>query len=731
MAQLLYKNWAQNRNEALPIGNGRLGALVYGNPFCDTLSLNEETLWSGAPEGTIEPYDKQVISKIQQFLARKQYTQAETFSDNYLMRGVRTQTYLPFGKLLFEVSHQHLLQVEDYRRELDLDTAVLSMHAKIHSRANSLDANEVFVNHKREVFSSLADDVLVYRFESDTPITCFVSLEPKLNATVSYADHEIYASGRCPTAFDEYDPENILQEDAEKESIPFAARVCFVTDGRVGGQGRSMAIYGATQITLLLSIATGFNGYDKQPISEGRDYRAICAEKLRNAKKIPYEALKTRHISAYQQQFCRTKFVIDGADQSHVPTDERLKAVQCGKDDPTLASLLFDYGKYLTISSSQPGGQPANLQGIWNEEPVPPWNSNYTLNINTQMNYWATETMNLPECHTPLIEMTKELAQRGNNYGVRGWCAAHNTDLWRFNRMATSYSMYGLWDMGGVWLARHIYDHFCYTQDLDFLKEYIDVLRGVYDFLEDRLTENEEGFLTLSPSTSPETTYLWDGKACSITASAAMDIQIIDDYLAYMTQLESLLNCSTEKYSTMRQKLMPLKISSTGVLLEYGEELEETPDAHQHLSHLYGIYPGNTIQKGTPLYDAARKALDGRMAKGGGNNGWANIWAGLCYARFGDGDKAYECLLSMLKRTVYPNLLNICPPFQIDGNFGVCALICEMLLHSRSDGYQLLPALPSAWKSGRVEGFKTRTGERISFCWNNGAVQTLNVEKQS
>ncbi len=728
MAKLWYKGWAQNRNEALPVGNGRLGGMLYGNPFVDTVSLNEETLWSGSPEGEIAPYDMAVIEKAQQLLAEKKYAQAEQLLDEKLMRGVRTQTYLPLGKLLFEVSHQHLLEVKDYRRELDLDTAVYTSQAKIHSRANSLDDSELFVTHKKEVFASLADDVLVYRFESDTPITCLVSLEPQLEAAVSYANHQIYALGKCPTAYNEYDKENILMQEADKESVPFAVRVGFVTDGRVNGQGRSIAVHGAKEITVLLSVATGFNGYNKLPISQGKDYEKLCRETLEKAKAIPYERLKSRHIAAYQNQFCRTKLTVDGEDRSHIPTDQRLTRVQAGEDDPTLGALMFDYGKYLTISSSQPGGQPTNLQGIWNEEAIAPWNSNYTLNINTQMNYWATETMNLPQCHMPLMEMTKELAARGNNYGLPGWCTAHNTDLWRFNRMATKYSMYGLWDMGGAWLARHIYDHYCYTRDLDFLKEYMPVLRGVYDFLEGRLTENEEGYLILSPSTSPETTFLDGETACSVTGSAAMDLQIIDDYLAYMEELEPLVGGKTARYTAMRKKMLPQKISQSGQLLEYGADLEETPDSHQHLSHLYGIYPGNTIKEGTPLYDAARKALDARMEKGGGNNGWANIWAGICYARFGDGEKAYERVVSMLKRTVYPNLLNICPPFQIDGNFGVCALISEMLLHSETDGIQLLPALPKQWQSGAVEGFKTRTGETVSFRWENGKVLDLQIK---
>ena len=262
------------------------------------------------------------------------------------------------------------------------------------------------------------------------------------------------------------------------------------------------------------------------------------------------------------------------------------------------------------ISSSQPGGQATNLQGIWNEDLLAPWNCNYTLNINTQMNYWATEAMNLPECHLPLLELTRDLAKRGNHYGMKGWSAAHNTDIWRFNRMATRFAQYGLWDVGGLWLARHVYDHFRYTSDMDFLKENIDILRGVYDFLSDRLSENKDGYLILSPSTSPETTYLINGKKGSVTGEAAMDIQMISDYLEYMTELEALLGENTDKYSKMKEKLIPMKISEDGDLLEFGENFENRPDPHQHLSHLYGLYPGCSIKKDTPYFNAAKKALD-------------------------------------------------------------------------------------------------------------------------
>lgn len=719
MTKLMYRHWADNRNEALPVGNGRIGAMVYGQPYTDVLTLNEETLWSGSPEGAIEPYDPAVIAQAQQLLAQKQYAQAEALLDQKLMRGVRTQTYLPLGRLSFQLNHQRLLEVTDYNRELVLSQGIHTSTAQILCRVGSTTVQQTTRQIRRECFVSLTEDVLVYHFTTDSPITTNVRLDPDLCAQVTYGQAGIFAQGRCPTAFNEYDPENILPTEPDKESIPFTLRVGFLTDGRVGGEGQSVAIRGATEFTAIVSIATGFNGFDKPPMSQGKDADALCLAKLEAAMAYDYETLKARHAAAFSGQFSRTEITLEGEDFSNLPTDERLRRVQAGGEDPGLVTLLFDYGKYLMISSSQPGGQPTNLQGIWNEDLLAPWNCNYTININTQMNYWAAETMDLPHCHMPLMDMLRELAQRGNNYGLRGWCAAHNTDLWRFNRMATRYSLYGLWDMGGVWLARHIYDHFRYTRDVEFLKAHIDILRGILAFLKDRLTEDPDGFLHLSPSTSPESRFLWEGQRCSVADSIAMDIQIIDDYLQYMQQLEPMVGSSPEPYRRMQQRLQPMKISADGLLLEYGIDTPETPESHQHLSHLYGIYPGTGIREGTPLWDAARKALDDRMEKGGGQNGWANIWAGLCYTRFRDGQSAYERILYMLRNTVYPNLLNICPPFQIDGNFGVCALICDMLLQGDSENPQFLPAIPVQWKSGSVRGLKLPGGKTVSFSWKD------------
>ena len=727
MSKLWYESWAQNRNEALPVGNGRVGALVYGNPYRDTLSLNEETLWSGAPYGEEPPYDSAVLEKARQLIAQKEFSQAETYLNENLMKGIRSQTYLPLGKLSWELKHNHLMGVLSYRRELDLQQGILSSVAEILCRQNSLDDRQEVMTQKKTYFVSLTEDVLVVHLESDRAISSNLSLDLQLPGTVTYKGQTLTAKGRCFTFFDENDRENSLQFDENKESVPYAVAVGIQTDGHVYGEGATTAIYGAKEVTVILSIATGFNGYDKQPISQGKDYEKQCMETLERAMAIPYEELKRRHIAFYKSQYDRSEVCIEGENRDHIPTDRRLALAQRGEEDVTLAQVLFDYGKYLMISSSQPGGQATNLQGIWNEEALAPWNCNYTLNINTQMNYWAAELVALPECHLPLMELTRELAQRGNAYGLSGWCTPHNTDLWRFNRMATRYAMYGLWDMGGLWLARHIYDHYCYTLDKDFLEKYIDVLRGVYDFLADRLTEDAEGYLILSPSTSPETMYLHQGQVCSVTGTAAMDLQMIEDYLAYMQELEDVLGGDTRRYAAMAKKLRPQVISQEGKLLEYGEELQETEDQHQHLSHLYGIYPGSSIHKGTALYDAARKALDDRMARGGGNNGWANIWAGLCYARFADGEKAYESIQRMITHTLYPNLLNICPPFQIDGNFGVSALVCEMLLQSDKTGIHTLPALPKAWKKGYVRGLKIRGGATVSFRWEDGKVFDLQI----
>ena len=720
MSRLFYETWAQNRNEALPLGNGRIGAMIYGHPYTDCLALNEETLWSGAPESPAETYDPEVLSQARELIAREEYAAAEALLNEKLMRGVRTQTYLPLGKLRFELNHQRLLEVDSYRRELDLPTGIHSSVSSILCRQNSIDARLETVCHRREAFVSLSDDVLVYHFESDTPISANVWLDLQLPGEVTYQNGRIHATGRCPTAYDEYDRDNVLPLDPERESIPYTVTVAFQADGGIRGEGRSICLRGVRNATVLLSVATGFAGFDRQPISQGLDHAAIAEEKLSAALTRSYEELKARHIAAFSGQFSRTSLVIGNGEPNSLPTDQRLRRFRKGEADPGLAALLFDYGKYLTISSSQPGGQATNLQGIWNEDPVAPWNSNYTTNINTQMNYWATEMMDLPECHIPLMELTRELASRGNNYGFRGWCAAHNTDLWRFNRMATRYCLYGLWDLGGIWLARHIYDHYRYTGDQEFLREYMDVLRGIYDFLEDRLTQDAQGRLILSPSTSPETRFLHKGAFCAVTGSAAMDQQIIDDYLQYMEQLEPLVGGNPERYRKMREKLLPLSVSGDGRLLEYGRELEETEDCHQHLSHLYGLCPGDTIHPGTPLGDAARKALDARIAKGGGVNGWANIWTGICYARFGDGEKAGQRVDFMLRHTVYPNLLNICPPFQIDGNFGVCALICEMLVQGDSENFRLLPAIPASWKEGHVLGLRLPGGKKLSFSWKDG-----------
>ena len=333
MSKLFYRNWAQNRNEALPIGNGRIGAMIYGNPFKDILSLNEETLWSGSPEGPIEPYDPSVISQARALIAEHKYPEAEELLDSKLMRGVRTQTYLPLGALTFELNHQRLLDVANYRRELDLSKAIHTVETAIHCRQNSIDARMETVQHRKESFVSLADDVLVYRFESDNPITVSVSLDLKLPGQIRYAGGRICASGRCPTAYNEYDPDNVLPLDPSKESIPFTVCVGFVTNGSIRGEGQSISLRGATEVTVILSVASGFAGYNRLPQSEGADHAAICEKKLASAMAQPYYVLKQRHEALYTEQYSRTEISIGDGSLDDLPTDERLLRVKTGKED--------------------------------------------------------------------------------------------------------------------------------------------------------------------------------------------------------------------------------------------------------------------------------------------------------------------------------------------------------------------------------------------------------------
>ena len=432
-----------------------------------------------------------------------------------------------------------------------------------------------------------------------------------------------------------------------------------------------------------------------------------------NACKFTFEQLKERHISEYRKYFDRVSLRLDGAEYDE-PTDERIEKFCDGREDNGLITLLFDYARYLTISSNGIGTQPTNLQGIWCDDLTPPWRCNYTVNINTQMNYWATETCDLPEMHQPLFAMLRDLSQRGNCFGLRGWSLFHNTDLWRDNRLETKNPQWGWSTMNGAWLCRHIWEYYAHTRDKEFLKENYAVLSGMADFLEDWMIE-KDGKLTFSPSASPENEFVFDGKNCAMTEGTAMDLEICADFFDKFIKINEMLGKDNAKDREILAKLKPVSIGADGRILEWNEPFEEAEPGHRHLSLLYGYFPADIF--GVEKKNAILKTLEHRLSCGSGYTGWSCVWTACLYARLRDSEKAMEWLRKFFK-LVRKNMFCTCGvPFQIDGNFGFASVVCEMLMQSHRGKVELLPALPKEWAHGEVKGFVTRTGEKINFKW--------------
>ena len=576
MKKLFYTAPAKVWNEALPLGNGRLGAMVYGNPFCECLDLNEDTLWTGRPGMEKAPHSMETVNEIRRLCGEGNYIEADRVTVG-TMHKHRTQMYQPYGKLFCQIAAANS-DIRDYRRELDLSTAVAETRY-------TLNGNPI----TQTVFISLADDVLVLRIQSEKKINVKFYQTVDLEHRCESCGDGMTVTGRCPT---EGRYPDTLCYDA-RESIHFASRLKLLSDGTVLGGGCAN-VRGATWITALFSIRTSFAGFDKLPVSEGTEYQTACCRLLENAEALGYDALLQRHIAKYRSQFDRVSLTLEGQDYSHIPTDQRIRAAAAGTVDNKLTELLFDFGRYLTISGSQPGTQPMNLQGIWNDDLMPPWHSNYTININTEMNYWPTERVDLPECHEPLLRMLKELRSQGNVFGLRGWNCWHNTDIWRFNHEASVTAFYGYWPMGGFWLCRHIWEHYLHTRDLDFLAEYYPILEEAAQFLEDWMYE-KDGLLTTCPSTSPENQYQLDGTSVAVCDGSAMDMEIIRDLFDKLIRAGKLLNRDSSHYEDIFRKLKPVSLGTDGRVLEWGTELSEWEKGHRHISHLYGFYPADIL----------------------------------------------------------------------------------------------------------------------------------------
>ncbi|SFS20435.1 alpha-L-fucosidase 2 [Granulicella pectinivorans] len=744
--------------DALPVGNGRMGAMVFGGVAAERVALNDDTLWSGGPRDWNNPGAKEHLPVVRRLvLVDKNYQAAD--EECRKMEGPWNQNYEPLGDLLIDM--EDMGDTSSYARSLDLDSAV----AKVEFSAGG-------VRYQREVFASFPDDVILVRLTASGPakITAKVRLRSLLHSSNSAQGRRLLMTGKAPKqSLPQYVSTQpaVTYSEVAGEGMYFASVVDVrASGGKVEAQtDGSMHVSGASSLVICVGCATGFRGFSSMPDMPLEQVVAKATAIVDRASNMPYAQLRARHVEDHRTLFRRVRLELPSTSDASLATDQRVEAF-ARNADPSMLVLVFNLGRYLLISSSRPGSQPANLQGLWNADVRPPWSSNWTTNINVEMNYWAAETCNLSECHLPLIAMVGDLSVNGAktaevNYGTPGWCAHHNVDLWRQSAPAGNAESWAMptwanWPMAGVWLCAHLWEHYRFTGDKPYLRDVAyPVMRGAAEFCAGWLIDDGEGGLTTCPSVSPENIFVApNGQMANVSAGATMDIALIREIFLNCTEAAKLLGVDTEfrgRMVALTQRLPPYKIGRFGQLQEWSIDFEEKYPGMRHLSHLYPLYPGEQITpRSTPdLAVAARKSLERRLEfafkEQGAFTGWGRAWVIALWARLQDGDMAWDSLKTLVNHSLNGNLFDdvndthLAPGttvskgvpgfiFQIDANLGTPGGIAEMLMQSHNNEIALLPAIPADWKQGKVKGLRARGGLEASIEWNGPKASKATVQ---